>query len=253
MKTKFIIQPKVFGDETNQLIEALEKNHVPYYVGIPESIDDDNFFVRGTINFVQSFPNTNKKFKINLQNYDYTTYSKRYKFLYNSNYIVLPWHRLEYSLSLICKCFINSEKYFIRPNSGKKIFTGTTLTPKWWDKELEIIKNLPSSSISDDDLVIISPYKKIIENEYRVLMCSKEILDFSIYNEINEKRIKIETIREFFELCDLPEGPDQYYTIDITGFDDPSSLEIIEINSFASAGWYGVDYEKVVKHIINID
>lgn len=250
MKIKFVIQPKVFGDETNNLITALQKNDVPYCLGIPDIIKiDEPIFVRGTIDFIQSFPSHNNKCKLTLENYTYTTYSQNYRFLFNKYYIVLPWHRLD--ITLVGKCFPNSEKYFIRPNSGKKIFTGTTLTGRYWYKELEIIKNLPSSSIKDDDLVVIAPYKKLLENEYRILMHENNIIDFSIYNEVNEERIELKTIQEFFKMWELPKGPDPYYTIDITGYNDPGSIEIIEINSCASAGWYDMDHDKIIKYIIN--
>lgn len=245
----------MFGEETDALVAALEQNDVPFDWDMPDSIvGGENIFVRGTLDFVNLFERRFgeycNNFSINLENYEYCRYSQFYKPLYNSHFIVFPWHRLPYSLGLVSKCFPNSDKYFIRPNSGRKIFTGTTLTAKWYDKELDIIKGLPSSTISDHDMIIIAPFKEIIENEYRVLMYNDTIVDFSIYNEINEERLTLETIQKFFQQYKLPQGPDLYYTIDITGHNNLTSIEIIEINSCPSAGWYDMDCDKIVKHML---
>lgn len=244
----FIIQDKVFGEETNLLVEALIKNNVNYKLikndyEINNHDNDNKYFVRGSIEFVESL---NSPF-LTLNNYTYSTYSQWSALMFNSNFIILPWWTLKKSAVGIFNAFPEAEKFFIRPNSGRKIFTGTTLTKKWWSKELDIIKSLPNSNILDEDLVIISSCKSI-QNEYRVLMYKKEIIDWCIYEGNNNK-----TFADYFFIDSLIKSidfyPDLIYTIDIVRSEN--QYKILEINSAVSAGWYDMDYDKIVKRMKN--
>lgn len=241
------IQNKIFGEETTLLIKALENNNIKYRLlddpeeNIPIETFENNV-CRGSIEFVENYKCYTKR--LTLENYNYTKYSKYFKgLLLNEDYIVLPWWRLYNYQDIIFRAFPEAQNFFIRPNSGKKIFTGTTLSKKWWIKELDIIRGLPSSQINSEDLVIIST-KKTIEAECRVLLYKNEIIDFDYY-EGKQERGDLKFIENFAKKCEY--FPDYFYIMDIAFFENCG--KIIELNNAFTAGWYNMDYNKIVRKI----
>jgi len=244
----FILQDKVFGEETDRLIAALEDNGVEYHIGIPNSVYAGGYyFVRGSIEFYKEFDSSFGEYcdpeSLCLGNYVFSKYSKHFgPRLLNDDYVILPWWKLYFSDSYL---FPESESLFIRPNSGEKIFTGTTLTKKWWKQELDIIKNLPSTyGLTDETLVVVSTVKEIIA-EYRIFMKRDKLIDFSIYEGDEISMGDAAALRFWADSLDF--YPDRYYTVDIAK--TPKSYKLIEINSGISAGWYDMDYNKIVEEI----
>lgn len=247
----WIIQDKVFGEETDLLVEALKNNNIEYklrnhaYSDFYSLMDYDDYICRGSIDFVDYYswyPN-----RLTLKNYDYTKYSKYFKgLLLNEDYIVLPWWRLYNNTDIIFKAFPDTERFFIRPNSGRKIFTGTTLLKKWWTKELDIIKGLPNSQINQEDLVIISTANEI-QAECRVLLYKNTIIDFSYYQG-KQERGDLKFIEDFAKRCEY--FPDNFYVMDIAFFENYG--KIIELNNAFTAGLYDMDYDKIVKYIESV-
>lgn len=242
----FVLQDKVFGEETDRLVEALKKNGVEYIFGIPNTISaGEYYFVRGAIPFVHEFKMMFGYYcdieELSLKNYTYSSYAKHFgPRLLNDEFVMLPWWNLYYS-----NLFPDHDRLFIRPNSGRKIFTGTTLTKKWWKQELDIIRGLPSSDIDDDDLVIIAPYKEILA-EYRILMQGENMIDFSQYSGGENVSFGDASALRFWAST-IDYHPDRYYTVDIAK--TPESYKLVEINSGVSAGWYDMDYDNIVKFI----
>ncbi len=238
----WIIQD-IFGEETNNLIKYLDDYQIvndKTYLSKPSF---DTCIIRGSIDFIEKFSKIPFSVKLlTLENYTCSQYYNYIEGLINSDCIFLPWGKLKYSKDIIFKCF-GGDRVFIRPNSGKKIFTGTSVGKKWWNKELEIVKNFPENNILDTDLVLISSFKEIVK-EYRVLMYRNEIIDYSIYNGethfYDNKLIKHYCSKNTYY-------PDIFYTIDIGIGDNFSG--ILEINSFVSAGLYEMDFKKVVSRI----
>lgn len=244
----WIIQEKIFGDETDKLIKALWSNDVPYTVlKTNESIHfRKGDIVRGSIDFVQNMELFNNLTVdiLNLKNYTYSKYTEYFgELMLNDDFIIMPWWALYTQFPLIFDAFPNSQRFFIRPDSGKKLFTGTTLTKKWFLKELNIIESLPNSSVNSSDLVIISTAKEIYA-EYRCLMYKNKVIAYSQYE--GESSL-LDT--EIIKYCTgaIAFYPDSLYTIDI-GITS-CGPKIIELNSFYSAGLYDMDFDKVVKFI----
>lgn len=247
----FLIQSCVFGEEENLLCNAIRnaktEDNSPLFYNV---VDTDyipktnkNIVPRGTIDFIEKIEKHTKEKYITLDNYTCSNYYSYYKeLLLNYDYIILPWAELEYKKEIIFKCF-DTDELFIRPNSGRKIFTGTSLTKKWWDKELKVIANLPSSNIKSTDLVLISSYKNI-GDEYRVLLHNDKVIDFTCYTE-NLENLKIQNILDAFV---IPYWPDKYWTMDLCVYNNWP--RIIEINSFNSAGLYNMDYDKIIKYLL---
>jgi len=268
----FLIQDDVFGDEINLLKDSLNKHSVRYSSSILETEclkGGEIFFPRGSIQFVEDFDRSwgdfSSSYGLTINNYDYSKYSRSINHLMlNKDFLILPWWKLENSLSMIANAFGN--RFFIRPNSGRKIFTGTTVGFNYFYKELEIIKKLPSSSIKEEDLVVVAKEQKI-DSEYRLLMHEGKIISYSLYKEIpesnypNEKAFEVikeyqenkETIEPLFQniISEIKSYPDFLYTLDIAFIGEEA--KILELNSAVSAGWYDMDYEKIVKYLIEIN
>jgi hypothetical protein len=257
---KFIIQENCnfSGDETDRLVAALEKNNVEYHILKDQWFEEgfvggESVFVRGSTEFCQKFDRIWGEYidlyGLTVENYTYIKYTETIDDeMLNSDYIVLPWHKLYRSLDLL-KFVFSSERFFIRPNSGEKLFTGTTLGSKYFTKELDIIKSLPGFCAVDNDLVVVSSAKKI-EAEYRLFMHKNTIVDYSPY-EINEP-VNRDIERDFLELAPrIKKYPDVFYTLDICYSN--GKPYILEINSASSAGWYNMDYNKIVEYICETD
>lgn len=248
----WIIQDKVFGEETNSLVEALGNNNIQYKI-----VKDSSYplygraIIRGSIDFVKSYRHPFTDYfpggLLTLENYKCSNYYKFFKNrMLNYEYIMLPWWNLKDKKDLVFKAFPDSEKFFIRPNSGKKIFTGTTISKKWWDKELDIISSLPSSNIQDSDLILVSSYKEILA-EYRLLMHKDHLIDYSIYSGENQFT---EDVFINFMASSTTYFPDILYTVDLAVTEN--SVKYLELNSFVSAGLYDMNYDKIVKYIESI-
>lgn len=236
-----IIQDRVFGDEQEKLIEAAKQNELGYkIVEKPIFTSAHHMIPRGSVEFVEKYINY---ININIDSYTYSYYSTFFKsHLFNSDFIILPWWYLNYT-SWFLDLF-KTDRLFIRPNSGRKIFTGTTLTKKWWNKELRIISQLPNSNIKDDDLVVISSAKEI-KSEYRVLLHEYDIIDYSWYSGEESKLNIYSELRDLLFLNCF--APDEYWVMDIAynGY----QWKILEINNGFSSGWYDMNYNRIISYI----
>jgi hypothetical protein len=241
---RVVLQDKVFGDEQDRLISVLEELGVQYSIGYPDSIvGDERVFCRGTIDFIEGF---NRKFygyyspvgDLTLENYQYNVYAKHYlDVLLNSGFSIYPWWYLKNLQPLT--------RLFVRPLSGRKIFTGTTVGEKFFKKELEIIEGLPSTAgLTDETLVVISTYSEILA-EYRLLMNRDTFLGWSEYTETGRwlPHGDLTEILTWFKWF-----PDEYYTADVAL--TPEGWKLVELNSLASAGWYDIDPSPVITSML---
>jgi len=234
----WLIQDKIFGEETDDLLKHIDDYQL--VSGIPDEVPYDTV-VRGSVDFVELYQNKfpeNKQW-LTLQNYNCDYYYPFVDNLLNKDYLMMSWGSLLEKKEVIFSKF-SSDSIFIRPNSGRKIFTGTTLTKKWWDKELDIIRELPNSSIDDNDLVLVSSAKEI-KAEYRFLMRENLIIGKSLYEGDSSLAEDIVTTsvamgNKYF--------PDEYYTLDIA-VTKIGQVCILEFNSFVSAGLYDMDYSSI--------
>lgn len=233
------IQDKIFGEEQKLFINALKKTNTKYQI-VKDKWVPHTEYSRGSVEFIiRKSPRL-----ININSYTYSYYTSFCEnLILNRDYIILPWWMIKQSKDIIFKAF-DTEKFFIRPNSGRKIFTGNYITRKWFEKDLDCIKRLPDSCIKPNDLIIISSFKEIL-SEYRVALRYGEIIDYSCYSGINS--IDYQEIKKFIK--SFYYYPDIFYVIDIAV--GKFGIKILEINNLFSAGWYDMDYEKILKHIEN--
>lgn len=242
---KWVIQEKVFGEETQLLIDALERNKIEHY----NFYANGNCIIRGTIDFVENYQSLTWKYLgLTLENYDCSKYYNIFKdYLLNRKCLFMSWAQLNDNEDLIFNAWPETDRFFIRPNSGRKLFTGTTLTKKWWYRELKIISELPSTNdLKSSDLVLVAPAQEILA-EYRCVMHLGTLITYSQYAGEPQADEDI-NIRLFADLLQYYNWyPDQLYTMDIAA--TAKGWKILELNSFVSAGLYNIDYDKLVSYI----
>lgn len=162
-----------------------------------------------------------------------------HQYLLNKNYIFLPlngvlncWKRLE-------KIF-NNNKFFIRPDSPKKSFTGSVFNKK----EFEIIKEFSENNI----FVLISSVKKI-EKEYRLIIYKNKVLSSCQY--INKDNIEYDScpieINNFANKILSKINFDDFFVLDLCINND--KIYIMELNALSTSDWYICDHEVVIKKI----
>lgn len=247
----WIIQNKVFGEEQERLLSALID------LGIEARIVNDDYssfssgtekaIFRGSVDFVKS----NSIGLINLKNYNCSMYYAHYlDHLLNHDFIFINWGSFGLYKDHLFR-YLNTDELFIRPNSGRKIFTGNYVTKKWFNKDIEAIMSLPGNSEPEpDDLIVASSKKKLLD-EFRVLMYKKTAIDCTVYYTdedcILSKRYICKSAEKI--AAEVNWYPDDFYVMDLTYDINTRDLKIIEINNLFSSGWYNCDYEKVIKYI----
>lgn len=238
-------------EELSQLEAALKANNTSYCIGFPDSIiGGETIIPRGSMEFVKALENKYGEYSNMVswtpQNYECSYYYTQLQIekLLNGRCAFLPWKHLETYGDKLFNLF--GDRLFIRPNDGYKTFTGTTVGRKYFFRELEIIKNLPSSNINPETLVLISSGQKLLYNEYRFLMLGRKIASYSSYSSHHNQTDAGVSEKDLFSFVEsLDYSPDWCYTVDVCLHDD--ELKVVEYNSGVCAGWYDMDYDKIIK------
>lgn len=238
-------------EELPQLEAALKANNTSYCIGYPESIiAGETIIPRGSMEFVKTlesrFGEYSNMVSWTPKNYECSYYYTKVEIdkLLNGECVFLPWKNLEtYGRDLFS--FFGNDRLFIRPNDGGKTFTGTTVGRKYFSRELEIIKSLPSSSINPETLVLISNARQLEYKEYRFLILDKKIVSFSDYSSDPYQVGALVPYKDLFSFVkSLDYTPDWCYTIDVCV---DYQFKVVEYNSGVCAGWYDMDYDKIIK------
>lgn len=238
-------------EELPQLEAALKANNTAYCIGYPDSITaGETIIPRGSMQFVETLDRRFEEYSGMVswtpQNYECNYYYTQLQIekLLNGQCAFLPWKHLEVYGDKLFNLF--GERLFIRPNEGYKTFTGTTVGKKYFFRELEIIKNLPSSEIKPDTLVLISSAEKLPYTEYRFLMLDDKILSYTSYSTRPEQVHPGVPEKDLFSFVgSLDYRPDWCYTVDVCLHN--GQLKVVEYNSGVCAGWYDMDYNKIIK------
>ncbi len=172
---------------------------------------------------------------------------------FNDRAIYLPFGMIQSSSALLKNMF--GENIFIRPDSGFKSFTGFTTTIKNLPHEISTRKQI--SNVGDQEMCLISSAKDI-EGEFRFVIADGEVITGSQYRWDNVLDIRIDVRHDCWtfaeKIAKLNYDPftkydlDRVYTVDVflAPFRGPT---IGEFNSFASAGLYNCDMDKVVEAV----
>lgn len=165
---------------------------------------------------------------------------------FNSRAIYLPFGLISKNKDVFKLLY--SDEIFIRPDSGFKSFTGFTTTLDDLDYELSTRKQ--THNPDNMEMCLISSAKEIL-GEFRFVIADGEVITGSQYRWDNKLDIRIDIDHSCWKFAEqiakLDNQLDSVYTVDIflTG-DGPT---IGEFNSFASAGLYNCDMDKIVEAV----
>jgi hypothetical protein len=187
-----------------------------------------------------------------VDNYECFKYYGYYgDFLLNKEYLMIGLNDFKRkAISLFTQ--FETRKLFIRPSNGYKTFPGQILTLEGFleANEFEIfVKSY--GGLDMDQLIVISPYKKIVQ-ESRYLIIDEEIIDGAVYSIDGElvKNVKIQDNEStaLVKKCKSMYKPDEIFTIDVAKLNTGENF-ILEINSFCCAGLYNLDIPTVVNAV----
>jgi hypothetical protein len=167
----------------------------------------------------------------------------------NGDFVITTFADFEYDFQKYVSLF-QTDKLFIRPNSGSKLFTGLPIYGKSdLDYQINALRQL--SGAMDNSLIMVSKAKQIRE-EYRFILTGREVVDGSQYSLMGDHIERHFYTSEALALAKKVAGtgktPTEVCTCDIAKMAD-GSVKIVEINSFNCAGWYLCDPELVVKKV----
>lgn len=240
----WIFQPDFLPEETPSLQRHL--NHYKITNTRPRPPWPSSDIYRGSIEWAKMM--TGKDFK----EYDCTHYYHRNPNTpwLNVEHIFLPWGEIKHQFGVIKRAFSWCDKLFIRPDSGCKEFTGTTIwaNPKNIRAELEVIQRFPDNDITDDLLVMVAAGYETLGRECRVLCIKGKPVSWAYYagepEEGDEAAIHMLA-------ATLDYYPEDIYTMDVCSLANGQLEYVVELNSFSCSGLYDMDYAKVVGAVEN--
>lgn len=167
----------------------------------------------------------------------------------NGDFIITTFYDFELNFDKYANLF-QTNKLFIRPNSGSKLFTGLPITGI---DDLQYQSNAlrQLSGVVDNSLIMVST-GKVIKEEYRFIVAGKNIIDGSQYSLMGDHNERHFYTTEAYNLADKVaksgRTPTEVFTCDIAKMAD-GSVKIVELNSFNCAGWYACEPEKIIKGV----
>jgi len=160
--------------------------------------------------------------------------------LLNSDYKIVKWG------DLISKGF--GGQRFIRPNSGRKVFTG--LVSSYEDIQYDIARY--TEKMNKETLVLITSPKDI-KKEWRFFVTKGRVLSYSLYH-MNNSHIPInwpdDKAFELAEQASLLYEPDPIWVIDIC-LTAEGEYKVLELNGLSCSGLYACDVDPIVEEIMN--
>lgn len=166
----------------------------------------------------------------NIENYAISDYVWGFaeRFL-NNDFILLPAGKIRESKDMLFDLF-GGDRIFIKPNNGDKLFTGTYLTKKWFDKDLNIVfHELSRSDVMLSDILFLSSYKEVGE-EVRYVVNDNKIISDVDYPDWLENIVKDCFIN------------DPFYTVDVC------EDKIVEVNCMSCSG-LNDSFDKVYRNL----
>lgn len=276
----WIIEDDMFYDDEDTMVAACARNGIDYVIvkNIPfsdeiliynlNSHEDEkrvyteylNNFYRpcifyGSINLANKInrtcsivPGTYANFK-KYQCTEYYPYIGKY--LLNNDYMMVPLEELYRMREKIFKNYGRHDTIFIRPNDGRKSFTGTTIYRGTLDKDLECLYKYNENK---SDLVIISTPKSILK-EWRIVICNGLALCGSQYKAFGKRNVNLGAPTEAYNLAKEVANlysPDTCFTIDIGLNQNDNKYYVVEINSFSCSGLYKCDRDCIVSEVSKV-
>lgn len=253
---EYLLDNHIFYERIPQTIRDLGyKLHLTKYVPFGDTKDQDYghfsstdiVILYGTHGFVSKAPKYYFPGAYGLQgecnNWSYYTQFLYNQDLLNSDWIMTTWNEFQNNTEKFRPWFVN-DHVFIRPNSGFKTFAGFVHDV---NDPLFLSGHMQTTSVMPETLIVLSKPKKI-QGEFRFVIVNKNVIAGSEYRWDNKLDIRADYPLECFELAQKVAKSgwqlDDVYVCDVAATE--SGPKIVELNSFACAGWYACDQKKII-------
>lgn len=260
----WILDKSLYSERAfESLLTVLERSETPHQVvsvvpfvgAITPNIEPEGpVFVMGKASMKHLAKERNYSPGYLEDNLDYRLYIQHYgEHMLNCDSVIKPIKDIE-------KIW---DKFFMRPTLDSKTFNGQVIT--WddfviWRESVEKISDSESqSTLTVDDVMVMSPLQNDIYAEYRFFVVDGKVITGSMYKlgdtvMYEEVRNKNRYVWKFAQqMVDLWQ-PNRAFCLDICTIDAPGDFEcsiekVMEINSINSAGFYAMDMQKIVEAI----
>lgn len=262
MKVKWLIESLLWEDDSEEkLINSLKKSNTEYYMVTPEEAykglekygnKEECVYFYGSLETARTVVREKRWIPgvfYTAKSYYCSTYYPYFgDFLLNSdNYGLYPFgdlNRIKYHLY---RNFGEDDAIFIRPNDGKKSFTGKLVKKEEYDKDIE---GFGFYGMGNEELVLVSTPKNVV-NEWRFFIAEGKVITGSLYKENGKTIRKSEIKKEAEELASKVCGmyiPDSVWTLDICETEQ-GNFYVLEIGCASCSGLYACDTDKIVETI----
>jgi len=222
--------------------------------------DNECVVYYGSINLAKEIKEANKWVpgaQTNSDNWDCSQYYPVFgDLLFNKEYIMLPVGDLRRRKDELYD-WVSSNKLFIKPNKGGKVFIGKCVTKNDFDSHLDLLKI--KYEVPDDEICIVAKPQSV-DKEWRFLIVDGKVVTGSQYREYGKDvQENVESspsqggIWNFAEYVTLSKDIskfDRAWTLDIC--ESNGILHVLEIGGFSSAGLYKMDVAKIVSSVSRV-
>jgi hypothetical protein len=273
VKVHWIVQTNVYSDDIRPVIEEIKKqggivHELKYHpfgtAGASEfeklviPSDEACVFLGSTESIDYYQEKLGRQFYTK-GNYDCTTYYPHFlPYLLNFTHCFLSWRA--FRLAWNPARSLNARYTFVRPNSGKKIFTGRVLDAL--DKLQHNLDDLEEKNLAlrPETLILVapmSPHDSLYE-EYRFFCRADQVLAGSLYKRSGEPVQSRDVPEEVTQaavaiLRGTNWRPDGVFVMDVARSKCGKYFNVIELNSFACSGWYECDPAPVVAEVMEME
>lgn len=265
----WVVEDSTFDrDSTERLIASLEKQGIPYvpydyklfknWKDIHEDLQpilgerNDSVISYGSLNFITRFqkigeykPGTYCDFR-GLECRSYYN-SELYPHLLNQRHMLVTWKEFQDDEDGLFRAF--GGQIFVRPNSGRKVFTGMVFFQDSYRSDL----GLSLERLEDSTILLLAP-AQIVTEEWRFFVTGGRVITGGKFHEKGELSIEDTVDKQAESLAELASTlyvPDPVFVIDI-GKTSYGDYKVIELNSFSCAGIYECNTDKLVKEVTEI-
>lgn len=210
--------------------------------------DDDCVVLYGSISFVNQYQRARKFVPgayFSKEGFLCSRYMHRLptNVLANHDYLMLPYGEFLRQHKRIYALF-NTNKIFLRPDSGSKTFTGLAIHEDDFAHEINTLNRL--LNVDHNSMVLVASCKNI-EVEFRFFIVEGKVITGSQYKIGDDLIISPVVSPRCLALAqEIAQGPfqiDLAYACDIGIVD--GEPKVIELNSFSAAGLYAADVKNL--------
>jgi len=261
---KWLLEPEVFEGEEEPILDALNKLEFEYEAikfGTPYEDcmkcfkDTDCVVFHGSLQLgrlLQKEAKWTPGVYCNLPQFECVYYYPRFgNNLLNRDYVMLPFGELERRKEWLAELF--GKKFFIRPSSGFKLFTGKVVSMDTWDEDLNL---LAFYGVELETIVIVAPAVEIT-SEWRLLVVDNKVVTGSRY--MDGFGFRGRSSKPHPEVLDYAQkildeshySPDSAWIFDICEY-GANKLSVLEAGSFSCCGLYRCDPETVIQEVSRV-